>query len=229
MSQISVYHNPPFSWDDIETVCLDMDGTLLDLNFDNHFWLEYVPQIYASRNGIDLEQAKQELYRLFDSQKGTLNWYCLDFWSDKLELDIQSLKNDISHLIAIREGVDPFLQFLTQLNINVFLVTNAHQDAIELKMNQVQIKHYFDQIICSHDMGLAKESIQFWDQFTEMYPIDRSKTLFIDDSEAVLQSARESGIRYLFGIKKPDSQQPEKALDNFDQISHFSDMIQLSG
>lgn len=31
------------AWKEIDTVLLDMDGTLLDLNFDNHFWKEFVP------------------------------------------------------------------------------------------------------------------------------------------------------------------------------------------
>ena len=32
----------PLAWRDIDTVLLDMDGTLLDLHYDNHFWLEPV-------------------------------------------------------------------------------------------------------------------------------------------------------------------------------------------
>ncbi|HBT55971.1 MAG TPA: haloacid dehalogenase, partial [Pseudomonas sp.] len=31
------------NWNAIDTVLLDMDGTLLDLHFDNHFWLEHMP------------------------------------------------------------------------------------------------------------------------------------------------------------------------------------------
>jgi 5'-nucleotidase len=35
---------PEFDWREIDTVLLDMDGTLLDLEFDSHFWLSLVPQ-----------------------------------------------------------------------------------------------------------------------------------------------------------------------------------------
>ncbi|MCP4043692.1 MAG: haloacid dehalogenase, partial [Gammaproteobacteria bacterium] len=34
---------PVINWNSIHTVLLDMDGTLLDLHFDNQFWLEHVP------------------------------------------------------------------------------------------------------------------------------------------------------------------------------------------
>ena len=42
-------------WENIETVLLDMDGTLLDLHFDNHFWLQHVPVCYAEKHGLSHE------------------------------------------------------------------------------------------------------------------------------------------------------------------------------
>ena len=42
----------PLPWPEIHTVLLDMDGTLLDLRFDNHFWRELVPERYAERHGL---------------------------------------------------------------------------------------------------------------------------------------------------------------------------------
>ncbi|NLD01354.1 MAG: haloacid dehalogenase, partial [Gammaproteobacteria bacterium] len=44
-------------WAHIDTVLLDMDGTLLDLHFDNFFWLKYLPQCYAEKNNLSLAQA----------------------------------------------------------------------------------------------------------------------------------------------------------------------------
>ncbi|MEO1576619.1 MAG: HAD family hydrolase, partial [Pseudomonadota bacterium] len=41
MTQLS---NDLVAWSDIDNVLLDMDGTLLDLNFDTVFWLQVVPQ-----------------------------------------------------------------------------------------------------------------------------------------------------------------------------------------
>ena len=31
-------------WQEIDTVLLDMDGTLLDLHYDNYFWLTHIPK-----------------------------------------------------------------------------------------------------------------------------------------------------------------------------------------
>ena len=97
-------------WEKIDTVLLDMDGTLLDLNFDNHFWLEFVPARYAENNSLSLEQAKQQLKPQFKAMEGKLEWYCLDYWSDVLKLDISGLKAEISGLISVLPHVVEFLE-----------------------------------------------------------------------------------------------------------------------
>jgi len=98
---------PP--WEAIDTVLLDMDGTLLDLHFDNHFWLEHLPQRYAEHHGISRAQADAELLPLFREHAGQLNWYCTDFWSRELNLSIRELKREVAHLIALRPDADSFL------------------------------------------------------------------------------------------------------------------------
>ena len=49
-------------WQGIDSVFLDMDGTLLDLHFDNHFWLEHVPDRFAQARGLDPAAAREQLY-----------------------------------------------------------------------------------------------------------------------------------------------------------------------
>ena len=49
-------------WNNISTVLLDMDGTLLDLHFDNYFWQHHVPVRYAEKHKLELDDARNFLF-----------------------------------------------------------------------------------------------------------------------------------------------------------------------
>lgn len=212
-------------WEKIDTVLLDMDGTLLDLNFDNHFWLEFVPSRFAEKNNISVEFAKQQLKPQFKKMEGTLEWYCLDYWSDILDLDISGLKYEISALISVLPHVMEFLEALHVSHHKVILVTNAHRDSLGLKMDKTCLTSFFDQIISSHDYQYPKEQQRFWQQLNEQQPFDKKRTLLVDDSFAVLKSAQIYGIRHLVSISKPDSQKEKKEIAEFFAIEDFRELM----
>jgi putative hydrolase of the HAD superfamily len=212
-------------WKKIDTVLLDMDGTLLDLNFDNHFWKEFVPLKFAEQHGISLDTAKQQLGPQFKSMEGKLEWYCLDYWSRALQLDIAGLKAEISGLIAVLPHVAEFLVKLQQSPKMVVLVTNAHRDSLGLKMEKTCLQPFFDRIISSHDLGLPKEHAGFWPLLQQQEPFDKQSTLLIDDSLAVLNSAKLFGIAHLISVSKPDSKQPKKHVADYPSIEDFRELM----
>lgn len=212
-------------WNNIDTVLLDMDGTLLDLNFDNHFWLEFVPSRFAEQNGLSLEQAKLQLFPRFKEMEGKLEWYCLDYWSDVLKLDIVGLKAEISGLISVLPHVIEFLTAIRQTSRQVVLVTNAHRAGLDLKMGKTCLTPFFDQIISSHDYGSPKETQAFWSHLYEQQAFENTRTLLVDDSLAVLKSARLYGIKHLVSISKPDSQLAKRVINDFPAIEDFRELM----
>ncbi|THB70162.1 MAG: GMP/IMP nucleotidase [Gammaproteobacteria bacterium] len=211
-------------WDEIETALIDMDGTLLDLHFDSYFWLEYVPIHYAQNNNITIDEAKHILLPMMRSHEGTMKWYCLDFWSQELDLDIAGLKHDLQHKIAIHEGTEDFLKRLRGNVENIMLVTNAHFDSLNLKLEVTGIDSYFDDVISSHRYGFPKEKQQFWKKLQQDYRFQNSSSVMIDDSVAVLESARRYGIGYQIAIKRPDTQMPEMRKDGFYGVASLGDI-----
>ena len=211
-----------FDWSLIDTVLLDMDGTLLDLHFDNHFWLQHVPMRYAQANGLELSVAKQELAQRYQSVEGTLDWYCVDHWTRELGLDIVLLKQEVDHLIAVHPHVLSFLETLQSAGKQRILVTNAHQKSLQLKLQKTRLGGYLDGVISSHDIGLPKENSEFWSKLQEHIRFEPSRTLFIDDSVSVLRSAQQYGIEFLLGISRPDSTQPVAEKQGFPLVQDFS-------
>ena len=208
-------------WHKINSVFLDMDGTLLDLHFDNHFWREHVPMRYAELHGIALEEAKSRLYDRFKQKEGTMDWYCVEYWSQELELDIAGLKQEIDHLIAVHNHVIEFLQRTRDTGKRVVLVTNAHAKSLDLKMRVTGLADSFDALICAHDIGYPKEDQRFWSLLGKHEPFEPENTLFIDDSLSVLRAAREFGIGHILAISKPDSKSPSRDIDEFVSIDGF--------
>jgi putative hydrolase of the HAD superfamily len=213
-------------WRDIETVFLDMDGTLLDLHFDNQFWLEHVPMRYAEKHGLSVEGAKRELYPRFRSLEGTIDWYCVDFWSRELGLDISALKRELEHLIQVHPHVAEFLQTISQTDKRVVLLTNAHHKVIDLKMTATGLAEHFDHLICAHAFRVPKEDPQFWPRLAQQDAFDPHTSLFVDDSLPVLRAARHYGIRYLRAVRLPDTRAPAKETAEFTAIESFDELLQ---
>jgi len=209
-------------WQAIDTVLLDMDGTLLDLNFDNQFWLHHLPRRYAQQHGISETQARQHLIERFNAERGTINWYCLDFWSNELELDIALIKDEVAHLIAIHPHVINFLDALRSSHRRAVLVTNAHQKSLALKLKHTALDGHLDAVICAHDLGLPKEETAFWFRLQEWETFNPERTLLIDDNLDVLRSAQQGGIRHLLAMARPDSNKPLQATAEFMAVEHFS-------
>ena len=218
-------HLIEIDWQTIDTVFLDMDGTLLDLYFDNHFWLEHVPRRYAEMNGWSLEEAKEHLQALYASRIGTLDWYCIDYWSDQLGLDILTLKQEVEHLIRMHPHVEEFLNRLHGLVEKSVLVTNAHPGTLAFKLERVPLGHYFDALVTSHELGLPKEDVVFWDRLQKVVPYDPARTLFVDDSISVLNAAKKAGIGTIVAIHSPDSRQPQREIADFPAIPDFSALL----
>jgi len=212
-------------WLTIDSIFLDMDGTLLDLHFDNYFWLEHVPLRYAQANCIDIEEARTELMPRYRKMEGTMEWYCIDYWSNELGLDIAMLKEEIDHLIAIHPHVIDFLDAARQSGKRIVLVTNAHGKSLSLKMNRTQLGGHFDRLICSHDFGLPKEQPDFWHQLQQKEPFDKNRTLLVDDSLSVLRSADTYGFKHLCAIYKPDSKAPARDILEFPAIHNFLEIM----
>lgn len=215
-------------WNTIDTVLLDMDGTLLDLHFDNYFWLHHMPKRYAEIHDTSLEHARQHVEPLFNSERGKLNWYCVDYWTEQTALDIGALKDEIAHLVDIRPHVVDFLLALKATGKHAVIVTNAHHKSIAIKMRETLLGEYLDGIYSSHDYGVAKESPLFWQRLQDTLHFDPERTLFIDDSLPVLHSARRFGIEYLLTLQQPDSKMPRRNaadLDGFDSIHHFDEIM----
>ena len=202
---------PAPDWSLVETVCLDMDGTVLDLRFDNLFWLEALPRRWGESRGLDPAAAYAELKPRFDAKRGTLDWYCIDHWSEELGFDVAALKLEMRGEIRYLPGADGFLDRLRALGKRVLLTTNAHPISLAIKNGQTGLATHFDELVSSHEFGVPKESPEFWTRLARGHGVVPRSTLFVDDSAAVLRAAQDAGVRWIYQVLQPDSTLPPHA------------------
>ena len=213
------------AWEQIDAVLLDMDGTLLDLHYDNYFWEEYLPVYYAKVNNLSLDESKFKLTQESNKVKGTLNWYCLDYWSELLSIDILEVKSKVDHKIEFRPNSVEFLEHLNKLNKRVILATNAHPKTLELKLLKKDFSSYFESLSSSHQLGHPKEEQAYWQKLTDKYNLIPERCLFVDDSVRILKSAQEFGIGHLLAISLPDSQREAIDCTPFTSINDYSQIL----
>jgi putative hydrolase of the HAD superfamily len=212
------------AWDLIDTVLLDLDGTLLDLAFDNYFWLELIPAAYAASRSMTVEQARAALVPRFRACEGTLAWYCVEHWSRELGLDVAALKRAAAGRISWLPGARDFLRRLRAGGKRLVLLTNAHPSALRIKDEHMGITRHVDAAFSSHVFGAPKESPDFWAAVRAVEPFDRQRTLFVDDSPAVLRAAHTAGIGWIYGVRHPDSSRAARAHEEFPSVESVSDL-----
>jgi putative hydrolase of the HAD superfamily len=205
---------------------LDMDGTLLDLGFDNWMWTQFIPLLYARLHGMEEEAARTMLFAKFRSLEGRLDWYCLDHWSEFLGLDVAALHREMNDRIGYLPGARAFLETVAGHDLRLVMVTNSHRETLAIKTEVTGVAEFFDEIYTSHDIGHPKEDQPFWAALQEAEGFDSRRTLFIDDNLAVLRSARTFGIGMLLQILCPERDGPAREAEGFAAIDGVASLLQ---
>jgi putative hydrolase of the HAD superfamily len=215
-------------WSAIDTVLVDMDGTLLDLRFDNWFWQELIPRRYAAAHGVGVREAAGVLEPKFHAIRGTMQWYCVDYWTRELGLDIALIKRE--HTARRRLGYLPgALEFLRKLKASGkrrVLVTNAHPTTLAIKNEHVGVTKHFDACYSTHRFAAPKEQADFWPRFQAAEPFDRTRTLIVDDSLPVVAAAQRFGVGWLRVVRCPDTGLPPQDVGGFAAVDRVSELFE---
>jgi putative hydrolase of the HAD superfamily len=217
--------DPKAAMQQCETLMLDMDGTILDLAFDNYVWKQLVVTRYAEHNGLEYKVARDRLYAKYMSIQGDLEWYCLDHWSERLGFDVLELHHEVHDRIEYLPGAESFLESVRDSEIRVLLVTNSHPDTLRLKEETLKFSGFFDEMYSSHSYGHAKERQEFWQALRDEEGFDPETTVFVDDTVPVLRSALEYGIKMPIVVTNPDTSEPVRENGEFAGVAGVRDLL----
>ena len=217
--------HPPLDWSDIDTVCLDLDGTLLDQAYDNHIWGDLLPQRFAQAHSLGLSEAAAEIERRFAEHRGTLKGYCIEHWSRDLGVDIGALHRELRAHVAWLPGARAFLERMRAAGKRLVLLTNSHPIALEVKHEQTRVLDYLDTSVTSHEFGYPKEDARFWEAAQRKIGFTPARSIFVDDNTHVLHAAHAAGFRWVFGVRHWDSRRPQREHIHHPAVDGVADLV----
>ncbi len=212
-------------WDAIDTVLLDMDGTLLDLNYDNQIFAHRLPAAFAKHHELTLEAASQQLGDHMAKVSGTMDFYRLNYWRDLTGLDILALHEQAANLICFLPGAAEFLGRLSEHGKRTLIVTNADRQSFAIKDRVLRLSPRVNQVVSSHDLGMPKEENAFWVWLAGQYDLNPSTTLLVDDTARVLRAAETFGIAHTLAVAQPDQQRPPRDMPGRPSFGHYDQLI----
>ena len=126
---------------------------------------------------------------------------------------------------SLREDTIPFLEALKASGKQRILLTNAHPHNLAVKLEHTGLDAHLDLLLSTHTFGYPKEDQRLWHAVAEATGLKAERTLFIDDSEAILDAAAQFGIRYCLGVTNPDSGIAEKQYQRHPSLNDYRRLI----
>lgn len=215
---------PELRWQSIDTVVLDMDGTILDLHYDNTVWNQLIPAAYAAQHDLEPDQAGADLLAHMLTIRGTIEFYSFEYWHQFTGLDLIAVHRQALSLVRYRSGALAFLNWLSSLPKRTIIATNAHRDSLLVKYERIDLTEQVDLVVSSHDYGFPKEDPRFWEALAAQHNVDFATSLFVDDNESVLDGAAKAGVGHLLCVNTPDSQRPLRTGLRYPAFDHFNEI-----
>ena len=212
------------SWNDIKTVLLDVDGTLLDLHFDNSVWDNSLPEAFARKHNLSMSESRSNLYQHMRKVRGKIEFYSFDYWASFTKIDIERLHELQQEKIAFRKDAEWFLSKISGKRAT-FIATNADRKSFGIKDTKLGLTSKVKGVFSSQDFQSPKEEQAFWSAVQNATGFEGSTTLMIDDNEKVLEAAASYGIKHLRFVETPDSQKGTRHSSKFIGINNFVELF----
>jgi HAD superfamily hydrolase (TIGR01509 family) len=218
-------HTTGQDWTLVDDVLLDMDGTLLDRDFDNFFFEEELPRRYAIKHGLPELESRARLSAMYRAVEGKLEWTDLHYWTRTLGIDLVSMTKELDHRIAFHPDAVGFLQELRARRKRLHLVTNAHYSGLQIKVARTGIDRYVDRIVNAFDIGYLKMRPEFWPHCQKLLGFRPDRTLYVDDDEACVAAASQYGIGHVYHRSKSSSRLPPQPSMRYCSIENFHALL----
>jgi len=182
----------------IKVVSLDVGGTLIDDHYGNYVWNVEIPQLYASKRGINFEEARDYVLREYNRiGSNDIRWFLPEYWFKHFNLDGDPLEIFRNHIDKVRfyPEVSAVLVTLSQ-KYELIIASGGLTTIIELIVKQ--FRHYFKHIFASLERQ-ERKTPQFYERICKILRIDQETISHVgDDWESDFIAPRSIGIKSFY-------------------------------
>ncbi len=178
----------------------DLTGTLATFGFCDSIYFEGLPQLYARKHGIAIEEAKGYLMEFYDEVGDQEpDWYDIKYWFKRFELGDgwYPLLNELSHNIRFHTEAESVLARLAEKH-ELIMVSNACREFLEVET--ASIRKYFTRIIsCVSDFGEVKKTPEFYLTLCQSIGKSPQEIIHIGDNwQFDFVAPREAGLQAIY-------------------------------
>lgn len=203
----------------------DLDGVILDLNYDRKFWGLWLPEQVANQTNCDIKETKTKIQLEIDNQRGTLNFYDLNYWDDLLNVDCMRIIKEKEEKCSYLEGSHDALQKLSALKNPMHILTNGDPRVQEYKSQIHNFLEFFDSIFYSMHVGYPKEEKEFWILARHNLNLNFGDTIFIDDNFKVVTAAAKAGIKKIIWITPGKNRILQNGIETYPSLADLATAI----
>ena len=203
----------------------DLDGVILDLNYDMKFWQSWLPEHVANQTNQSIEETQAEIQAEINKQRGTLNFYNLNYWDDFLNVDCMQIIKEKEEKCSYLEGSHEALQRLSALKNPKHILTNGDPRVQEYKAQSQDFWRFFDSIFYSMRAGYPKEQKEFWALARHNLNLCFEDAMFIDDGYNVVTAAVKAGLKKVIWITPGKNRILQNGIETFPRLIDLVDAI----
>ena len=203
----------------------DLDGVILDLSYDIKFWELWLPEHVADKANQSIEEAQEKIQAEIDAQRGTLNFYDLNYWDDLLNVDCMEIIKEQEEKCSYLEGSYEALERLATFKNPKHILTNGDPRIQEYKAEIQDFLKFFDSIFYSMHAGYPKEEKEFWALARHNLNLDFEDAIFIDDDFKVVTAAVKAGIKQVIWITPGKNRILQNGIETFPSLNDLVDAI----
>jgi len=166
---------------DTKIISFDVEGTLVTPEFSYAVWFEAIPQRYATKNSLDIKQAREAVEREYhEVGDQRLEWYDISYWFNKMGLGsptevMRQCEARVSYYPEVKE-------VLNSLSEKYRLVVSSGSSGDFLLHLLKDIRPYFWRVHSSITDYRQLKTTEFYTQICREMEVEPERVVHVGDN-----------------------------------------------